>query len=382
MGKASRAVNIADLRRIAQARLPSVVFDYLDGAAEDEVTLNDNIQSFRNWVFRPRHGVELPGLDLGVTVMGQRLEWPALLAPIGYSALMYRDAERGAARAAGRAGTGAILSTISGTRIEDFAATGTPSFLQIYLLAGREAGEATLARAEACGVKGLFLTVDTVVAGMRERDFRNGMNHLMGNNFFAKLPYAADVLMHPGWLATYLGGARMTHLPNVVIGEGPMPLIDVAKALSRSVVTWNDLDWIRKQWKGPIAVKGVLTGEDARRAMDGGADAVVVSNHGGRQLDGVAAGLDALPEVVRAVGHHCQVLMDGGSRRGADIVKAMALGAHAVLIGRAYAYGLAAEGERGVDRALTILKADLVRTMRLLGCASWRELDASFIQRR
>ncbi|HKD48812.1 MAG TPA: alpha-hydroxy acid oxidase [Rhizomicrobium sp.] len=382
MGRVARAVNIADLRRIAGARLPSVVFDYLDGAAEDEATLKDNCQAFKNWIFRPRHGVELKSLDLGITVMEQRLEWPALLAPIGYSALMHPHGEVGVARAAGRAGTGAILSTISGARMEDLAATGTPVFMQIYLLAGREAGEATLARAEACGVKGLFLTVDTPVAGLRERDFRNGMNELMGRDVFAKLPYVADLLVHPGWLASYLGGARMTHLPNVVTEEGPLPLSDVAKVLSRSVVTWDDLAWIRRQWKGPIAIKGILTGDDARRACDGGAQAVVVSNHGGRQLDGVAASLDALPEVVRAVGERCEVLMDGGIRRGCDIVKALALGAHAVLIGRGYAYGLAAGGEPGVDRALAILRADLVRTMKLLGCASLVDLDESFLQRR
>jgi len=382
MGRVARAVNIADLRRIAGARLPSVVFDYLDGAAEDEATLKDNCQAFKNWIFRPRHGVELKSLDLGITVMEQRLEWPALLAPIGYSALMHPHGEVGVARAAGRAGTGAILSTISGARMEDLAATGTPVFMQIYLLAGREAGEATLARAEACGVKGLFLTVDTPVAGLRERDFRNGMNELMGRDVFAKLPYVADLLVHPGWLASYLGGARMTHLQNVVTEEGPLPLSDVAKVLSRSVVTWDDLAWIRRQWKGPIAIKGILTGDDARRACDGGAQAVVVSNHGGRQLDGVAASLDALPEVVRAVGERCEVLMDGGIRRGCDIVKALALGAHAVLIGRGYAYGLAAGGEPGVDRALAILRADLVRTMKLLGCASLVDLDESFLQRR
>ncbi len=382
MGRLQRAVNIADLRRMAKARLPSVVFDYLDGAAEDEATLKDNCQAFKNWIFRPRHGVELKTLNLGVTVMGQRLEWPALLGPIGYSAMMHPHGEVGVARAAGRAGTGAILSTISGARMEDLAATGTPTFMQIYLLAGREAGEATLARAKAAGIKGLFLTVDTPVAGLRERDFRNGMNELMGRNFLAKLPYALDVLMHPGWLSDYLSGKRMTHLPNVVTDEGPLPLTDVAKVLSRSVVTWDDLAWIRKQWKGPIAIKGILTADDARRACDGGANAVVVSNHGGRQLDGVAASLDALPEIVRAVGERCEVLMDGGIRRGGDIVKALALGAHAVLIGRGYAYGLAAGGEPGVDRALAILRGDLTRTMMLLGCPSLAALDESYLQRR
>ncbi|MGH6827935.1 MAG: alpha-hydroxy acid oxidase [Rhizomicrobium sp.] len=382
MGRVGRAVNIADLRGLAGARLPAVVFDYLDGAAGDEATLEDNRKAFSRWTFRPRHGVELKTLDLGATVMGVKLDWPVLLAPIGYSALMHPDGEAGVARAAGRAGIGAILSTISGARIEDFAATGTPAFMQIYLLAGRKAGEATLDRAQMAGVKGLFLTIDTPVAGLRERDFRNGMNELMGRNFLAKLPYVWDLFAHPRWLAAYLAGARMRELANVVTEEGPLPLTDVAKTLSHSVVTWDDLAWIRKAWKRPIAVKGVLTAEDARRAMDGGAQAVVVSNHGGRQLDGVAASLDALPEVAAAVGEHCQVLMDGGIRRGSDIVKALALGARAVLVGRAYAYGLAAGGEFGVDRALGILRADVVRTMTLLGCGSLKALNPAFLQRR
>jgi isopentenyl diphosphate isomerase/L-lactate dehydrogenase-like FMN-dependent dehydrogenase len=382
MGRLHRAVNIADLRRMARARLPSVVFDYLDGAAEDETTLKDNRKAFSRWIFRPRHGIELERVDLATAVMGVPLEWPVLLAPIGYSALMHPDGEVGVARAAGRAGTGAILSTISGAKLEDFAATGTPVFMQIYLLGGRKPGEATLARAKAAGVKGLFLTIDTPVAGLRERDFRNGMNQLMGKNLFAKLPYVGNLLAHPGWLATYLTGARMRHLPNVVTDEGPLPLTDVAKTLSHSVVTWQDLAWIRKAWAGPIAIKGVLTGDDARRAVDGGADAVVVSNHGGRQLDGVAASLDALPEVAGAVGGQCQVLMDGGVRRGADVVKALALGADAVLVGRAYAYGLAAGGEKGVDKALSMLKADLIRTMTLLGVGTLKELNENYLQRR
>ena len=383
MGELARAVNIADLRRMARARLPAVVFDYLDGAAERETTLNDNEAAFTRWLFRPRYGVEISAPDLGVTVMGQKLAWPVLTAPIGYSALMHRHGERGTARAAHRAGIGSILSTISGARMEDVATTGVPLFMQIYLLAGREAGEATLARAKACGVKGLFLTIDTPVAGLRERDFRNGMNHLLGRNHFAKLRYLPDVLAHPGWVAAYFTGASMPSLPNVVVpGEGPLPMTDVAKTLQHSVVTWDDLKWIRESWKGPIAIKGVLTGEDARRAVDGGAEAVVVSNHGGRQLDGVAAALDALPEVAAAVGTRCDVLMDGGLRRGGDIVKALALGARAVLLGRGHAYGLAAGGEKGVDRALAIFHADLVRTVKLLGCASVAQLDASFLQRR
>lgn len=383
MGSLQRAVNIADLRRMARARLPRVVFDYLDGGAEDERTLRDNVRAFRRWNFRPRHGVKIPALDLSVTVMGQKLAWPAMAAPIGYSGLMHRDGETGVGRAAARAGIASVLSTISGTRLEDVAATGVPLFMQIYLLGGREAGEATIARAQGSGAKGLFLTIDTPVGGLRERDVRNGLAQLLGRDLFAKARYLPDILAHPGWLADYWMGARMSHLPNVVIpGRGPLPLIDVASALQRSVVSWDDLPWIRAQWKGPLAIKGVLTAEDARRAVHAGADAVVVSNHGGRQLDGVAAGLDALPEVVAAVGSQCDVLMDGGIRRGGDIAKALALGARAVLLGRGTAYGLAAGGEKGVDRALAIFQADLTRSMMLLGCASVAQLGATHLERR
>lgn len=383
MGDVARAVNIAELRRMARARLPRVVFDYLDGGAEDERTLRDNVAAFRRWQFRPRHGEATGAFDLSTKVMGQNLAWPMLAAPIGYSGLMHRDGERGMGRAAAKADIAYVMSTISGTAMEEVAATGVSLFLQIYLLGGREAGEATLARAREAGVKGLFLTVDTAVAGLRERDLRNGLVQLMGRDIAAKLPYLPDVLAHPRWVFDYLMGARMTHLPNVIVpGQGPLPLTDVASALARSLVTWDDLAWIRAQWKGPIAVKGVLTGEDARRAVDGGADAVVVSNHGGRQLDGVAASLDALPEIVQAVGRDCDVLMDGGIRRGGDIAKALALGARAVLVGRAGAYGLAAGGEAGARRAFAILGADLMRTLALLGRPSAARLDGSCLQRR
>ena len=380
----SRAVNIADLRKLARARLPNAIFDYLDGGAEDEWTLRENERVFSDYIFRPRHGVHVPKPDLCVTVMGAKLAMPAFVAPIGYSRLIHPEGEMGAVRAAGRFGIAFAMSTISGYALEEIASAATaPVFLQIYLLAGRAAGEKTLDRAAAAGYKGLFLTVDTPVAGMRERDLRNGTRELMGPSLVAKLPYIADVLAHPGWLMGYLSGGKMKTLPNVVMPDGAQfPLTDVAKALETSVVTWDDLKWIRAQWKGPIAIKGILTGDDASRARDLGATAVVVSNHGGRQLDPVASGMEALPEVVAAVGNDIEVLMDGGIRRGADIVKAMALGAKAVMLGRGYAYGMAAAGEKGIDRALEIFQADLMRTLRLLGCKSVAELNSSYIQRR
>jgi L-lactate dehydrogenase (cytochrome) len=225
------------------------------------------------------------------------------------------------------------------------------------------------------------ITVDTPVAGMRERDPRNGMKELVSNSIFAKLPFLPEILAHPRWLAAFLADGGMPELANIVIpGKGPMELLDVSLALARSAVTWDDFQWIRKLWNGPIVVKGILTKEDAKRAVDAGAAAVVVSNHGGRQLDSVSATIRALPEIVAEVGGQIEVLMDGGIRRGRDIVKAISLGARAVLVGRAYAYGLGAAGHAGVLRALQILRTDVERTLRLLGCPSVCSLDPSYVE--
>jgi len=206
------------------------------------------------------------------------------------------------------------------------------------------------------------------------------MKELLGGSLFAKLPYLPEFLAHPGWLAAFLADGGKPTLENIIIpGQGPMDLIDVAAALAISAVTWEDLKWIRNVWPGHIVIKGILTGDDAKRAIDEGAAAVVVSNHGGRQLDSVSATIRALPEVVAAVNDRTEVLMDGGIRRGSDIVKAICLGARAVLVGRAYAYGLAAAGYPGVIRALEILRADIERTLRLLGCPSISALDSSYV---
>jgi L-lactate dehydrogenase (cytochrome) len=294
---------------------------------------------------------------------------------------MHPVGEVGAARAAGKAGTAYILSTISGHKLENVKAASTgPVFYQLYLMGGRGAAEAAIDRARAAGFSALVVTIDTTVSGMRERDFRNGMKELVSGSPFQKIPYLPQILSRPGWVIGFLRDGGIQPLPNVVIpGKGPMPLIDVAVALAESAVTWSDLAWIREHWRGPIVVKGVLTADDARRAVDEGAAAISVSNHGGRQLDCTPSSLRVLPEVVEAVGGQTEVLMDGGIRRGADIVKALCLGARAVLCGRAYAYGLAAAGEPGVHRAIEILRADLDRTLRLLGCPSVAALDRSYV---
>jgi L-lactate dehydrogenase (cytochrome) len=375
-------VNIADLREIAKRRLPKAVFDYLDGGAEDEVTLRENCRVFEEFTFRPRQAVKFAEYNLRTTVLGAEISFPAFLAPVGYSRVMHPGGELVAAAAAGAAGTGYTLSTISGHKMEDVrAATKGPAWFQLYLVGGRAAAEGGIERARNAGFNALVVTIDTPVAGMRERDFRNGMSEMFAGSLFAKLPYMPNILEHPGWLFSFFRDGGLPRLENIIIpGEGPMSLMDVGSALSRAVVTWEDLKWIRDIWRGPMVIKGVLTGDDAKRAVDAGAVAVVVSNHGGRQLDCVSSSLRALPEVVAAVKGQTEILMDGGVRRGSDIVKALCLGARAVLIGRAYAYGLAAAGQAGVARALEILKADVDRTLKLLGCGSVAALDATYLE--
>jgi L-lactate dehydrogenase (cytochrome) len=239
---------------------------------------------------------------------------------------------------------------------------------------------AGIGRARKAGFSALVVTIDTPVAGFRERDLRNGAKELLSGNIGTMLPFVHQLVVRPRWLTAFLADGGLMKFENVVIpGTGPMLYADVTAALEQSVVTWEDLKWIRQAWNGPIVIKGIHTAEDASRAVDMGADALVVSNHGGRQLDGVAPTLRVFPEVVAAVGDRVEVLLDGGIRRGSDIAKALCLGARAVMTGRAYAYGLGAAGGAGVARAIDILRSDLLRTLKLLGCASVSELDESYI---
>ena len=376
-----RVISIEDLRSLARRRLPDVVFDYVDGGAEGEVTLRENRRAFDAVTFRPRQAVAVPRCDLRARVLGLDLALPALLAPVGYSRLMHPSGEVAAARAAGSAGTAYILSTVSGYRLEEVkAATSGPVWYQLYLVGGREAAEAGIVRAHAAGLSALVITIDTPVVGMREAELRHGAVQLLGPKPMAKLPFLPQLLTRPGWLAGFLLDGGVHELPNVVIpAHGSMALVDARMGLVRATFSWEDMRWIRGVWPGPILFKGVLTGEDARRAVEEGAAAVIVSNHGGRQLDGAPASLRALLEVVRTVNGRAEVLLDGGIRRGSDIIKAICLGARAVLVGRAYVYGLAAAGEPGVVRALQILRTDLERTLTLLGCPSISGLDRSYV---
>jgi len=376
-----RVVNIADLRRAAKRRMPQVVFDYIDGGADSEITMRENCHAFETITFRPRCAVATPGANLATTVLGIPLSMPILLAPVGSSRMFYPRGEEVAAREAGIAGTAYILSTLSGCRMEDVAAaTKGPVFYQLYLLGGRDAALAAIDRAKKAGYRALVVTIDTPVSGLRERDLRNGVTSLLTRKLGPMLPFVPQFLMKPSWLASFLADGGLMKFPNVIVpGEGVMAYADVGAALEKSVVSWSDIPWIREAWSGPIVVKGVHIGDDARLAADLGVNAIVVSNHGGRQLDGVSATVKALPEVVAAAGSQMEVLLDGGIRRGSDVAKALCLGARAVLVGRAYAYGLGAAGGPGVSRAIEILRGDLIRTIKLLGCGTVAELNRSYV---
>lgn len=375
-------VNIDDLRGLAQRRVPRIVFNYIDGGAEGEVTLRENLRAFEEVSFRPRQAVPVPSCDLRTKILDSQLSMPVLLAPVGYCRIMHPDGEVAAARAAGEMGTGYILSTVSGYRLEDVkAASAGPVWFQLYLTGGRAAAENAMHRAESVGYTVLVVTIDTTVIGLRERESRDGMEQLLRGSFLSKIPFTPQLFARPRWLTRFLLDGGLPDMPNIVNPEnGVLQVKDAHTALKRIAFNWGDMAWIRALWKGPIVVKGVLTAEDAQRALDHGAAAVVVSNHGGRQLDGAPATLRVLPEIVKAVHGKAEVLLDSGIRRGSDVVKALCLGARAVLCGRAYAYGLAAAGEAGVVRVLEILRADLERTLRLLGCPSVHELNSSYVE--
>jgi len=349
--------------------------------AEGEWTLRENRRAFDAVTFRPRHAVAVPVCDLRTRVLGVELSMPLLLAPVGYLRVMHPGGEISAARAAGKAGIGLILSTVSGHRLEDVKAASTgPVWYQLYLTGGRAAAENAMRRAMDVGYTVLVITIDSTIIGHRERESRDGMEQLLRGNIWSKIPFVPQVFAHPGWLARFLLDGGLPDMPNIVSPErGVLRVRDAHTAMKRGAFTWDDMQWIRALWKGPIVIKGVLTAEDAKRSLDHGAAAVVVSNHGGRQLDGAPASLQVLPEIVEEVKDKAEVLMDGGIRRGSDIVKAICLGARAVLCGRAYVYGLAAAGEAGVTRSLEMLRADLERCLKLLGCPSVSALNKSYV---
>lgn len=373
--------SIGDLRRRARRRLPRMVFDYIDGGADDERTLAANEAAFHDHLWRPRMAVVHESVSLSTTVLGQEVAFPVVLAPVGSSRMFWPRGEAAASAAAGAAGLIYTLSTLSGTRLEEVReASGGPCWYQLYLCGGRDVCLGALERAKAAGYSALVVTIDTPVAGMRERDIRNGSPQLISRRLPDMLPYLPQVMLRPAWALEFLREGGMMNFPNVVLPDGPMRYGNIAAQLAAAAVSWTDIDWIRDAWSGPIVIKGVHTTDDAERALDVGADAMAVSNHGGRQLDDVRASLRVLPEVLEVVNGQAEVYVDGGVRSGSDVAKALAIGARAVLVGRAYAYGLGAGGQAGVAAAIEILRSGLERTLRLLGCASIGELDRSYFE--
>jgi len=363
------ALNIDELRLRARRRLPRAVFDFIDGAAEDEVTLRRNRAAFARHALVPRVAVDVSSVDLVTTVLGERLLAPLVLAPTGLCGMATSRGEVPAARAAADAGVRWAASCLSSVTLEEIAreAPGDHWF-QLYVWKDRAFTQKLIERAAAGGYRVLVVTLDVPVLGQRERDVRNGATIPPR----VTLRNAIDVLRCPKWLWTIWRGPPVT-FANVTPADGsatlkPFALSPFVNSLFDPAVTWKDVEWMRRLWKGPLAVKGVMTAEDARLSIEHGADAVIVSNHGGRQLDDAPGSLEVLPEVAEAVGSRAEVLLDGGIRRGTDMAKALALGARACMVGRPYLYGLAAAGQSGVADAIRILVAELRRAMALMGC--------------
>ncbi len=377
-----RLLTVEDVRRAARRRLPRAVFDFVEGGAGDELTLRRNRAAFEALAFRPRILVDVAKREQSTTVLGERVETPVLIAPTGMTGLCWRRGEVEAARAAGRAGTIYTLSTHASCSIEEVAERAPgPLWFQLYVWQSRELTRSFVERAKAAGYRALLLTVDVPLISRRERDIRNGFTIppriTLGN--------CLDTLRHVRWIANVLLGPRLT-LANLVGAPGAprTDLITLGGIAHRQVdpsVSWGDLRWFRSLWSGPLLLKGVLGVEDARLAVEHGVDGIVVSNHGGRQLDGAPASVEVLPEIVDAVGGKVEVLLDGGIRRGSDVVKALALGARAVLIGRPHLYGLAVGGQAGVEHVLALLKAEVDRTLGLLGVPRVAHLDRAALRR-
>ena len=370
----------SDYRELARRRLPRQLFDYVDGGAYDEATMRANVADLGDVLLRQIVMRDVSVRDAAVEVLGQQLALPIVLAPVGLAGMLAPRAEVQAARAAERAGVPFVESTVSICPIEEVAkATKTPPWFQLYVMRDRGYAEDLIARARAVGSPVLLLTVDLAVVGARHRDTRNAA--VGASSRWAKLRRAVDLASHPRWIATTaLGGRPLTfgNLEKAVPGGStPEDFKEWVDAQFDPSVTWDDIAWVREQWPGKLVVKGVLDPDDARRAADVGVDGIVVSNHGGRQLDSVPSTVRALPAVVDAVGDEVEVLADGGVRTGLDVVKMVALGARAVLIGRAWAWAVAARGEAGVRHVLAVMKADIDTALGLTGQTSISELDRS-----
>lgn len=379
-GRIDRAVSVDDMARLAQARLPRVVWEYLAGGAEDETLLRENRDAFARIRLSPRVLTGRGRQDLSVTLFGNRYAAPFLIGPTGLNGLFWREGDLALARAATAAGIGFVLSTASNTSLEEVAKrTSGPRWFQLYPWGDPALSARLLHRARIAGYAAAVVTVDSLVAGKRERDLRNRFSH----EIRITPRVALDGLRHPRWLASVWLRGGMPRFENVAeflpAGATATDLAEFTRSQRNPFFSWDDVAHLRDVWRGPLLVKGVLAAADAERAIAVGADGIVISNHGGRQLDVAQATIDALPTIAAAVGGRMTILLDSGIRRGSDIVKALALGADAVLLGRATLYGLAAGGEAGVARVLEILRDETARTLALVGCSEAVEVTAEHV---
>jgi L-lactate dehydrogenase (cytochrome) len=370
------------MKELARKKLPSVMFDYIDGGAEDEITVNWNRNAYQKYEFVPHVLRDVSHIDLTTQVQSITLKLPIIAAPTGMSRMFHYTGEKAVAKAVHKAGGAYTLSAVGTTSIEEIAAISTgPKFFQIYVWYDKQMVQDFIIRSRQQSYDGLMLAVDLATLGKRERDIRNGH----GRPNALKMKTGISALSKPSWLYHYLTQpkwkmANMTeHLPH---GAYAAKVIEEVNEQFSSTVNWKDAAEMRKQWKGSFMLKGIQCVEDAVKAAEIGATGIIISNHGGRQLDGAPATLDLLPEVVKAVGNEMEVLIDGGIMRGSDVIKAIALGAKSVLVGRAYLYGLAAGGEAGVSRVFEILKDEMTRVMQLIGCTSIKDLNSSYIRPR
>jgi isopentenyl diphosphate isomerase/L-lactate dehydrogenase-like FMN-dependent dehydrogenase len=376
-------LNYEDARRSARQILPGLLFDYVDGGADDELTMRRNCEHFERLQLRPRTGHWVAAPELATKVLGTTLSMPVLTAPCGGMRLVHPDGDRGVTRAATRAGVVPVVPAGGGHSLEEIASIEGPKWFQIYKFSRQEGMEMLVEQARHAGYLALVVTIDTGIAGNRERDFRNGFSYNLRIDAKNAIRLGPRLARRPGWVFRFWRDGMPFELPNTArfASDGrSMSIAEMARGDAESFSpTWEDVERIRRAWDAALVVKGVLTGDEARRAVDLGADAVVVSNHGGRQLDGVPATIDALPEVVAAIGDSAEVLFDSGVRRGGDVVKALALGAKAVLVGRPAVWGLAVAGEAGVAHVLETLRSQMIRTMSLLGCPSVAQLDPGWL---
>jgi L-lactate dehydrogenase (cytochrome) len=375
-------VTIDDLRRAARRRLPRPLFDYIDGGAEDEVTMRANAADFERYRFRPRALVDVSRRDQSTTVLGIPIQSPLILAPTGFTGMFWPRGEAVAARAAGRKGVIFTASTMSICSMEEIAEAATgPIWYQLYVWRDREIVRMLIERAKAAGYRALVVTVDTPVLGQRERDVRSGL--VLPPRITVR--NVLDTLRRPAWLRGFLTHPRPTFGNFVGMPGVEHDAVSLAAFTTKqfsAAIGWDDVDWYRTMWPGPIALKGIMSAADARRAAERGVEAIIVSNHGGRQLDHAPSPIEVLPEIVDAVAGRAEVILDGGVRRGSDVVKAVALGARACMIGKAFNYGVAALGERGVELAIDILSREIDRTLALIGRPTLGALGREAIQLR